>query len=133
MGQFVRDPEIGEVDGALRVDEDVGRLDVSVHDAVSVCGRERVEQLYADLGDAVRWQGPVLGEDVLQAAAVDQLHHDPRAVTVDRDVVDMDDPRMPQPCAELCFPKQPFAHRRGVRGRRQHRRNQLFQRDLAVE
>ena len=53
LGAGTRDPEVRDLDDALRVDDDVVRLDVAVDDAVAVRVAQRGEDL-ARVGDRDR-------------------------------------------------------------------------------
>lgn len=80
------DTEVGELDGAVGVDEDVAGLDVAVDVALAVQVGESVENLPQDdsdgrLGEAVGEGG---GDDGLQRAGGHEGHHHPE-VAVDRE------------------------------------------------
>ncbi len=83
--------EVGDADAAVRVEHDVGRLEIAVQHAEVVRGGEAGADLARDLG------GPLLGEaaDPLQqqrqVLAVDQLHRQEHAAVVLADVVDAAD------------------------------------------
>ena len=75
-------------------DDEVGRLDVAVPDALRVRDGQRLEQLvhhrqHVGLGQHLRH-----GQDVVQRAAVDELHRDEGDVAVLAEVVDRDHARM---------------------------------------
>ena len=53
--RMMRDAEVGQVGAAGLVEQDVGRLDVAVHDAGAVGGGQRVEQRVGELADVGRW------------------------------------------------------------------------------
>ena len=63
----------------MRRDEDVGRLEVAVDDALGVRRGERVGQREADLDE--RRAGPAgpRSEALVERLAVEQLHHEERA------------------------------------------------------
>ena len=70
-------PEVGELGQALPVDEDVGGLDVPVDDAGVVDDLEGPGHLGQDRQDLGGGQGALLGDDVGQGAALDELHDEP--------------------------------------------------------
>ena len=78
---------------ALR-DEDVGRLDVAMDDAVLVRGVERVGDLDAEVEDLVGLERPADDEPVLQRFAFHQLHDDEGLPVRLVDVVDRADVRV---------------------------------------
>lgn len=64
-------------------------------DARGVHGAQRVQHLSTDPGHVGRRKRAVLLDQVVQRAAVDEFHHDPRAAVVaGYPVVDGDDPRV---------------------------------------
>ena len=69
--------------GTGGVEQQVGRLDVPVHDAAAVDGVEGLEQLVEDDRDVRLGQPPVLGAEVQQRAAADQVHDDQDVAAVD--------------------------------------------------
>ena len=69
-------------------DEQVGRFHVAMHDAVRVRVFERVGDLRTDRGHLARRERATRLDDVAQALANDQLHHEVRAVRVFARVVD---------------------------------------------
>jgi hypothetical protein len=87
------DAEVGEdgVVGARALDEDVGRFDVAVQDALRVYLAEGVDEFEADPSGVPHAEGAVLRHDLLQGAAVDQFHDDPQPVARVDDVVDAHD------------------------------------------
>jgi hypothetical protein len=90
------DPEVGHHD-AFAVEQDVGRLDVAVHDPGRVRGPQRVENPQADPRRMLRsLRRPVLDHGI-ERLALDEFHHDPRASVMLHHVVDVDNAGMPQP------------------------------------
>ena len=73
------DAEVGQHGPAVRAEQHVARLDVTMQDAGRVRAAQRAEQPAAQIRGLLRGQRAVLGHDLLQRAALDQLHHDPRA------------------------------------------------------
>ena len=92
-----RDAEVRDLDHALRVDDDVVRLDVAVDDPVAVRVAERSEDL-ARVRDGDRHRArATLADQLLERAPLDVLHDDEvRAVRLPA-VVDRDDVRMGEP------------------------------------
>ena len=82
LGDHLGDAEIQDFDrerniGALRRGhKNVLGLDVSVHDTGSVAGAEGVAQLGVDRHHIEKRQGPALPQILLEAGALEQLHHD---------------------------------------------------------
>ncbi len=89
-----RDPEVRHLHAALAVDEDVVRLDVAVHDAVPVCEAQRREDLARVLDRDVDRRGAAADDQLLQRAAVEELHRDVVGVLRLAAVVDRDDVRV---------------------------------------
>ena len=89
-----RDPEVGDLDDALGVDDDVVRLDVPVDDAVAVRIAERGEDL-PRVGDRDGHRAePARADQLLERATLDVLHDDVvRAVRLAA-VEDRDDVRV---------------------------------------
>ena len=93
-----REAEVEQLGVAARRDEDVGRLDVAMHDAGVVRGVERVGDLHAEVDDGAGRQRP-RPEHVEQRHPAEQLHHQIRPIAgLGRlaDVVDGADVRMVQ-------------------------------------
>src|SRR3989442_182089 len=86
-----RDPEVHDLDAAVRGDAHVRRFDVAVDHAAVVGVRQRLEHLDHDIELALERQRLVLGDDRAQVAAVDQLHRDEELVLGFAEVVDRDD------------------------------------------
>jgi hypothetical protein len=88
------DAEVGDLDDALGVDDDVVRLDVAVHDAVAVRVAERGEDLPRVRDrhrDGTEPPGP---DELLQRPAFDVLHDDEVRAVRRAAVEDGDDVRM---------------------------------------
>jgi hypothetical protein len=90
-----RDAEVGEHDTAGAVQQDVARFDVPVQHAGAVRGAEGLEHARADAGGLPRVHHAAGVQHVVERGAVDEFHHDDRSALVLRDVVDGDDPGMP--------------------------------------
>jgi hypothetical protein len=98
LGTAARDAEIGQLGAAVRIQQDVLRLDVAVHDAALVRGSERSRH-FDRVGDGlVHRQAPGPVQTLLQRLAGDVLEHDKRRSRVLTDVDHGHDVRM----AELC-------------------------------
>ena len=67
-------PKSASFTWSLVGEEDVGRLDVAMDDAVVVGVLERAAELDGDVGDLAPVEAPAGLELVFEAAAVDQLH-----------------------------------------------------------
>ena len=68
------DAEVGELHDTVGPHEDVGRLDVTVHDASLVGDAERERGLAEDRANLARLERRALCEDLGQRLAVDELH-----------------------------------------------------------
>jgi len=86
-----RKPEVGDLHVVLVVDEDVGRLDVAMHDALPVGMIERHAALEDDADRAVYRQQLVEAAVALQRATRKVLHHHIGLCRLDRSIVDADD------------------------------------------
>jgi hypothetical protein len=90
------DPEVRE-QGAigLRVEEDVLRLHVAVHDAARVHGGQRGGDVAQHALGALRWEGALLANDVLERAPAHELHDEGEpALAQPPDRMDGDDVRV---------------------------------------
>ena len=89
-----RDPEVGDLDDAFGVDDDVVRLDVAVDDAVAVGVTQRCEDL-ACVGDRDRHRAEAARADqLLERAPLDVLHDDVVGAVGLAPVEDRDDVRV---------------------------------------
>src|SRR3989449_1624847 len=86
-----RDPEVHDLDAAVRGDAHVRRFDVAVDHAAVVGVRQRREHLDHDIELALERQRVVPTDDRAQVAAVHQLHRDEELVLGFAEVVDRDD------------------------------------------
>ena len=91
------DAEVGELGVAARVEEDVGRLDVAVHDAAGVGGAERRQHLGRDPHRLVLGQLSTIGHRLGERRAVDELHHDEQLAVRLAGVEDGDGVRVGEP------------------------------------
>ena len=99
IGVHARDAEVADLDAAVIVDDDVGRLDVAMHDALGMGVADGVEQLTEDLPGLRETSYWVSLEQVLvQRLAVHVLHHDIGDVVVFAVVVDLHDARDAAAC-----------------------------------
>ena len=103
-----RDAEVGDLDAALAVDEDVVRLDVAVDDPVPVREAQRREDLARVLDATLTGAGPRPTIELLQRAPVEVLHRDVVRVLRLAAVVDRDDVRMVQRGGVLRLAPEPL-------------------------
>src|SRR5205085_2180978 len=71
------DAEVGEVDAGLAVaavDQDVGRLDVPMHQTQLRCGVQRGSELGHNHCDQAWMEGSLEGEDMREVDAIDVAH-----------------------------------------------------------
>ena len=68
------DAEVEHLDRAAASDEEIGRLDVAMDDALGMRGLERVGHLGAELQHFVHGERTA-GDAILQRLAIEQLHH----------------------------------------------------------
>ena len=87
----MRDAEVRHLRGAVGKQEDVGRLDVAMHDAQLVRIAERRQDLRQDADDVACRESLVGLEVVLELAPLDQLHRDVPDAGVLAEVVDRHD------------------------------------------
>ena len=72
------DPEVGDLDPPARGDQQVGRLDVAVHDAGVVCGADRVGGLRHQVADHLGVERPAAAQQRRERLPVDELHDQER-------------------------------------------------------
>jgi hypothetical protein len=85
------DAEVGEPRIPVGVDDDVGRLDVPVHDPRVVRRLERHGDLGEDAARLLRGDGAPVGDERGQRAALDELHDEVGGVALLAEVVDRHD------------------------------------------
>ena len=83
-----------------RVDQDVRRLHVPVHDAGRVGGGQRVRGLTDQRGGLVGRQGAVVPDQLREGDVLDVLHHQPLLLVLDHEVEDRHHVRMVEPRGE---------------------------------
>ena len=120
--------EVGEVRPSGRVEEDVRRLDVAVHDALAMGGGERVDQSVGQLVDLVRRERAVLGDPLGERAAREVVHHEHEVVAVVDDVAQPHDAGVVERTEHLRLPLDALASRGQLLGRAVQR--QPLERDL---
>src|SRR5687767_11051388 len=91
----LRESEVENLRAVLVADEDVGRFDVAMDDALRMCGIERIGELNGNVEQVRDFQrSPV--DAIAEALAPERLHHDVRGALVVADVEDCADARMAQ-------------------------------------
>jgi len=120
--------EVQQLDVAVAGDDDVGRLEIAVHDAVLVGVGQTLGDRNAQTWPLLELQRPT-ADDLAQGAALEQLHRNEWRAVVLADFVDHGDVGVVQRrgCLGLALKAQPALGIRGQRGRQQ------LQRDVAVE
>ena len=86
------EPEIEHLGVSAHRDEDVGRLDVTMHDASAVSSRQCIGDLRTEPHDDIDRQRPPV--DASAERLTFQFHHDERVTFVFADVIDRADVRM---------------------------------------
>ena len=71
-----RDPEVGDLGAPLVVDDHVVRLDVAVHDPAPVGEARGLEDLDHEVDRERRLERAVVAHDLLEVAALQELHRD---------------------------------------------------------
>ena len=99
--------EVGHVDPALRVDQDVGRLDVPVDDSLLPGGLERVDDLREDRHGLRERKRAFAAEPVGEGLALHQLHDEVGAPVGLPERVQADDPRVLHACQGPGFAEKP--------------------------
>ena len=107
-------PEVGDLDLAGLVDQDVARLHVAVYHAPAMGEVERVRDVSAYRGGPLR-RKRALADESGKRLAVDVLHDDEVRVLALAPVVDRNDVGVGEVCCCLGFPTEPLDER-GVRG-----------------
>jgi hypothetical protein len=127
------DAEVGEHDAAGVGEQHVARLDVAVEDALGVGGAQRAEQVDADLRDEPGRQRALLLDDLLEGAALDQLHDDPGKAVHHDGVVHGGDRGMVEARGEARLTDHAFAQLGLLLGGEPRVPADLFHRHLAPE
>ncbi len=113
----VRDAEVAELCGAAGVEEHVRRLDVAMHDPAMVRGFEPADDVEGHAPDLRAGEAFAACEALRERAAGQVLHHEKAAL--DRDVVDLDERRMPERAREPRLAHEPFVGGAAARARRE--------------
>ena len=110
-GDFARfaagEAEVHEVRLVVAIDDDVGRLEVAVDDAVFVGMIEGVGDSRTELG-RLAVGGLLGGEPVVECRAANEIADDVNGVAVAADFVDADDVRMAELCSGAGFFEELF-------------------------
>ena len=105
-GRHLGQPEVEDLGVAPGRHEDVGRLDVAVHDALHVRGIEGVRQLRPEVEDALGAQGAP-ADARPQRLALEQLHHQEVAAVMLANVVNRADVRVVERRGGARLPAEP--------------------------
>jgi hypothetical protein len=112
----LRQSEVEHLDGAVGTDLDVGRLEVSMHDAEIVRRFQRVGGLARDLKGFINWKRTLV-KAIRQGRPFNELHYQGDSALGFFEAVDGGDVRVIQRCQDLGFAaksRQPI----GIRGHR---------------
>lgn len=118
--------EVENLDLIVGRDLDVGGLEIAVYDPCSVCGVERVGDLFGE-GQRLRDRQRPTREAILERLALDQLQHESRRLTGVFESVYRPDSRVIERCEHAGFT---FEARDPIRVSAERRREEL-QRDVA--
>jgi len=88
--------------------QDVGRLDVTMHDAFFVGIPQTVCNLFQDEHFGIQIRDQVLKDDFFQRSPVDILHHQKRVILMHSRVVHRHDIWMIELAIGLCLAKESF-------------------------
>ena len=94
FGHRACEPKVGDAGAAVGVDEHVLRLDVPVHEAKPVGGRERIEDRVCEGKGLANGEGAFVRDARAQVLAAHVLHREVGKVAVDALVVDVHDSRV---------------------------------------
>ena len=89
-----RNAEVGDVNVPFRVEQQICRLDVSVHDAFTMCDVERASGFLEPREDLFGRTGAFGAKDVVERSAAEVLHDDVGTSVVLADVEDRDGVRL---------------------------------------
>ena len=115
LGERAGEAEVGDAHDAVLVEEEVGRLDVAVHEPAAVRVLERRGDLAADVRGLRRREPDAGVEHPAQRAALEQLEDHERDAVVLAPVVDGHDVRVVQRRRELGLGAEPAQEARVVR------------------
>ena len=102
--------EIGDLGDGIVVHDDIGGLDVAVHDAFAMRVIERPRGLAQQAEQRLALRRMACAEQFFQRWSVDVLHEDVRHALFFRDVVNRDDVGMREDAGRLRLAEQPVAH-----------------------
>ena len=132
LGEIAGETEVGELEAAVGVEQQVGGLDVAVQDLLGVQRRESFEHLAGGVDDLGDRQRPAL-QPVGEAAAGHPLHDDGEAVSGLDELEDADQAGVLEGAAELDLAAQPLAGGGGEIGAKDLDRHRLAELEVLGE
>jgi hypothetical protein len=100
-----RDAEVGDQDAIVGADQNVGRLEVAMHQPRIVCRGETATGL-DERSDDLRRRARCARQPVGQRSTTDEFHRDERVAVLDADVVDPDHVGVGEPGHDLALATQ---------------------------
>jgi hypothetical protein len=101
-------PEVDELELFICCQDEIGRLEVAVHDAGLVCRGQRRRRLRAELADLRERQRAAVLQHLGQRTPGEVLHHEERTTVPVSDVVRGDDVGVGEPGGSPGFTEKPF-------------------------